>query len=299
MDNVTILVAGVAVIDMVFSVDALPQRPEKYRAKAATMIGGGCAANAAVAIARLGGSPVLVSRVGADSFGTMIVDDLEREGVNCDHIQRHEGCQSTISSVYVTPDGERQLVSFRDWSMPDIPSDLGAVTEFSAYLADTRWPIAATTLMQMARSQGVAGIIDAEAPLAGCEEAMALASHIAFSMQGLRDYTGLDDAETGLRKAAETLDAILIVTDGQNGVYWLEEERLQHASAFQVDAVDTLGAGDVWHGAFALCLGQGKDLRAAILYASATAALKCLRFGGRNGAPMRDEVDIFLKEHAS
>ena len=75
---------------------------------------------------------------------------------------------------------------------------------------------------------------------------------------------------------------------------FVEDGTIAHLPAFAVEAVDTLGAGDVWHGAFALGLAEGQGERAAIRFASAAAAIKCTRFGGRAGAPQRTEIEAFL-----
>jgi sulfofructose kinase len=148
--------------------------------------------------------------------------------------------------------------------------------------------------MEIAHRRGVPGILDAEAPLQESGPAMALASHVAFSAQGLRDYTGCDGIEAGLRAARRQLPGWLCATDGGEGAYWLDKDELGHVPAFPVKAVDTLGAGDVWHGAFALKLGEGAPATGAMHFAHAVAAIKCTRFGGRSGAPSRLEVAEFL-----
>lgn len=294
----TILIAGVAVIDFVFSVDQMPRLPEKYRARDAAIVGGGCAANAAVAVARQGGTACLASRLGDDRIADMIVADLEAEGVDCSLCRRFEGGRSSISSVFVDSGGDRQIVNFRDetisfdsqWLDSRMPGG------FDAVLADTRWPEGAYSVLHAARKQSRPGVLDAEAPLRGAEEAIGIASHVAFSAQGLRDFTGESDLRAGLRAAADQTGAWLCVTDGEAGVTWLEQGRFETFPAFEVDAVDTLGAGDVWHGAFALGLGEGRAEREAIRYANAVAAIKCTRFGGRSGIPDRQETEVFLKE---
>jgi sulfofructose kinase len=88
----------------------------------------------------------------------------------------------------------------------------------------------------------------------------------------------------------------LAVTNGPEGVYWLDGDAVRHMPAFKVDAVDTLGAGDTFHGAFTLRLAETGDAIESLRFASAVAAIKCTRFGGTSGAPTRDEVDAFLKE---
>ena len=110
----TILLAGVAVIDFVFSVDEMPRLAEKYRARDAAIVGGGCAANAAVTVARLGGRAKLAARLGRDRIGDMIIADLEGEGIDCGLCRQFDGGRSSFSSVFVDPAGDRQIVNFRD-----------------------------------------------------------------------------------------------------------------------------------------------------------------------------------------
>ncbi len=88
------------------------------------------------------------------------------------------------------------------------------------------------------------------------------------------------------------------MTNGGGGVFFRHESEIRHEPAFAVDAVDTLGAGDTWHGAFALALAEGQSEREAVRFASAAAAIKCTRFGARNGAPSRAEVNAFLLSRA-
>jgi sulfofructose kinase len=206
--------------------------------------------------------------------------------------------RSSFSSVLVDAAGERLIVNFRDPALPADAAWLAAagLPRFDAALADTRWPEGAAALMGLARDAGVPGVIDAEAPVALAAEALRLASHVAFSAQGLRDFTGSDDLAEGLARAEAAGLAWVAVTDGAAGVLWLEAGRPRHLPAFSVAVADTLGAGDVWHGAFALALAEGRDAPAAIRFASAAAALKCTRPGGRDSAPTRAELDAFLQE---
>lgn len=296
----TVLCAGVAVIDFVLSLPELPRRAEKYRARDAMIVGGGCAANAAVAVARLGGTALLATRLGDDPVGDLIVSDLEREGVDCRLARRYPGRRSSFSSVFVDAAGERQIVNFRD-EMLDREADwlkAGDAPAFDAALADTRWPEDAAALLRLARQRGRPAVLDVEAPVEVAQGALAAATHLAFSEQGLRHFSGHDDVEAGLRAAGALFGAFVCVTQGADGVRWLEGGMLRHMAGFAVDAVDTLGAGDVWHGAFALALGEGKGEVQAMRFASAVAAIKCGRFGGRSGAPSRAEVEEFLRERS-
>jgi sulfofructose kinase len=102
-----------------------------------------------------------------------------------------------------------------------------------------------------------------------------------------------------VRQVAAETGAIVSVTDGARGTWFIQGGEEGHVPAFAVDAVDTLGAGDVWHGALALLLAEGADLERAIRFASATAAIKCGRYGGRAGIPGRAEVETFIAEQAA
>lgn len=295
----TVIAAGVAVIDFVFLLDEAPRAAQKYRANDAAIVGGGCAANAAVAISRLGGQAMLAARLGDDAIGAMIREDLCGEGVDCSLVRHLEGKRSSFSSVTVDGEGERTIVNFRDETM-----DLGiawledrALPEFDAGLADTRWPEGARMLMEAARRRGVPGVMDAEEPVREAEAALRAASHIAFSVQGLQDFHSGDDLDAGLRRAAQETGAIVCVTEGERGVRWLDNGIVRQIPGFSVDVVDTLGAGDVWHGAFALMLAKGLSLPDSARYANAVSAIKCTRFGGRAGAPDAQSVDQFLKDH--
>ncbi|WP_265517444.1 PfkB family carbohydrate kinase [Nitratireductor luteus] len=291
-----IVTAGVAVIDFLMHLDEMPSRPEKYRARDAAIVGGGGGANSAVAVARLGGEAMLATRLGGDAIGTMILDGLATESVDCRLIKRFAGRRSSFSSIFIDAAGERQIVNYRDLDM-DFGADWleeAAVPAFDAALADTRWPQGAAVLMRLARARGKPGVIDAEAPVTEAADALGLCSHAAFSAQGLRDFAGEEALDEALRKAAARLDAFVCVTDGGRGTFWLEKGGIAHEPAPKVTVVDTLGAGDVWHGAFALMLGEGKDTRAAIRFANAAASLKCTRFGGREGAPDRPAVERLI-----
>ena len=294
----TILVAGVAVLDFVFHMEEFPRLAEKYRAEGAAISGGGNAANAAVAIARLGGDAQLAARLGEDQVADMIVADLRQENVGTSLVKQYVGNRSSFSSIYIDGQGERQIMNYRDHELPwdaDWIAD-AAPDNLVATLADTRWPNGALVAMQVAKSLGIPGIMDAEAPVLEAEQAVHAASHVAFSAQGAVDFTGLENIEQAALKADEMLPGMVIITDGENGVVMVRNGEVERFAAFDITPVDTLGAGDIWHGAFALAIGEGMSEEQAIPFASAAAAVKCGRTGGREGAPTRQEVLAFLKE---
>jgi sulfofructose kinase len=286
---------GIATLDYVYSVETIPTRGEKYRSRDLAIVGGGCAGNASVAIARLGGRAWLATRLADDPTGDAIMADLAAEGVEAGLSLRAPGLRSPVSAILVDAQGERMVVSYSDPAMPEatdwLPSALPAGAR--AVLADTRWGEGALAAFKLARAAGVPGVLDGDRTPPN-PDLVATASHVAFSAQALREVSGEDDPRAGLAKIARTVPTWLAVTLGRDGVLFVEDGAVAHLPAFPVEALDTLGAGDVWHGAFALALAEGQGAREAIRFASATAAIKCTRFGGRAGAPKRDEVERFL-----
>ncbi len=289
-----VLICGMAVVDFLFLVDALPRTAEKYRARDASVVGGGGAANAAVAVSRLGGQAHLVARIGDDGIGRLVLADLLAEGVDCNYVQVVGGGRTSFSNVLVDGAGERQVVNFRGDGFSDMADWVSSLRlPFFAALADTRWTEGAAALMDLAAERKVPGIIDGEAPVdPACVER---ATHVVFSAQCLRDFTGCDDPVEGLQAARKRTGAWLAVTVGAGGTHFTDGAKLRHQPAFDVPVVDTLAAGDVWHGAFALALGEGMEEAEAVRLASAVAALKCTRPGGRRGTPTRLDAETFLK----
>lgn len=225
---------------------------------------------------------------------------LTRENVNCDLVRKHPNHRSSFSSIYMDADGERQIVNFRDetlsmgtdWFRAKLP------TNIDASLGDCRWPQGAEMAMQIARDNNVPGVMDAEYHVKEAKAAILLASHVAFSANGAREFSGESDLETAALKSASLIKGHVIVTDGAGDVLEVDNGSLHHHPTFAVDAVDTLAAGDVWHGAFTLALAEHRPVKQAIRFANAAAALKCQRTGGRDGSPSRNDVDEFIKSTA-
>jgi sulfofructose kinase len=291
-----VLCVGHAVQDFVFRVEYLPTTAEKHRATDFASVGGGPAATAAVAIARLGGRARLAARLGADTVADLIEAELTGYGVDCTFVRRFAGRSSSLSSVLIDARGERLIVNYLDAAMPTAADWLPdpRTTGCQAVLADTRWPEGALVALTAARAAGLPAVLDADRPIPADRAVLIAASHVAFSHEALTEFTGESDPLRALERAARGLDAWCCVTAGADGVHVLDAGRHQHLPGHRVPVVDTLGAGDVWHGAFALALAEGRPAIAAARFASAAAALKVQRAGGRAGAPTRVELDAFV-----
>jgi sulfofructose kinase len=291
-----VVCVGVAALDLVFSVDEMPTHPRKHFASGFREIGGGVAANAAVTVAALGGRALYVGRLGTDSTGDRIVAELEELGVDTSRTRRVAGHPSPVSAVIVDRSGARLIVNHTDPGLFEGQTVSATDVEGAdAVLADLRWPEGAAAALRAAAERGSRAVLDFDlSPASGTDEPLCAATHVAFSQPALARLAGVEDPGEGLRVVRARTEAFLAVTAGADGVYWLEGEAVRHLPAFPVRVVDTLAAGDVFHGALALGLAEDRATEDALKLAAASAALKCTRAGGRAGIPTRDEVEAFL-----
>ncbi|MGD9768162.1 MAG: PfkB family carbohydrate kinase [Pseudolabrys sp.] len=298
----TILCAGIAVEDILMRVEHFPAPGTKVSASDYVTVGGGCAANAAVAIARLGGRAAFAGPLGAadDPTSTQIVRNLEQEGIDCSHAVRVNGTTASVSLILIDADGEKTIATRRGDNLGHVlPRDADAALDgIDLLLIDNRFPEFVTVLAQSARARGLPIIIDADKETTEDDPLLSLGTHVIFSTECLRGTTGLNDMETGLRRMRQRLSAFLCATDGAQGAFWFDGDDLRRQPAFAVHAIDTLGAGDTFHGAFALGFAEGQDIPAALRFAAAAAGLKCEHFGGVAGAPRREAVEALLRTRA-
>ena len=297
-----IICVGHSALDRVFTVEAWPQGSAKVVATRFAEVGGGMAANAAVAVARLGGEAHFWGPVGADSVADIMCAQLQAEGVDVRGFHRVAGLQSSTSAILIDARGERLVVGYRGTALEATAEWMGldSVAAAGALLADVRWPGGALAALRAARIAGVVAVLDGDTAERPVLESLARESEYAlFSEAGLACFCAAGDIETGLRQALALGARLAAVTQGERGVRWVEAgsaKGVQHLPAYPVRAVDTLAAGDVFHGAFALELARGKAPSEALRFASAAAAIKCTRPAGRKGSPTRDEVEHFLRE---
>jgi len=290
-----VYLVGLAVVDFVFSVDKFPAGGDKFQAGDARIVSGGCAANAAVAVSRLGGAAALAARVGDDLVADLIAAEMAAEGVHTGGIHRTAGGRSSFSAVYLDRAGERQIVNFRGAGLGGDAGWLALPPDTAAVLTDNRWHAGMRAALALARQKDVPGIVDAEV-LSGGRSSLAQATHVAFSRQGLQSLAPQErDAARALAAVRPLLRGWACVTDGENGVFFTAKKTIENIPAWPVKVRDTLAAGDVWHGAFALRLAEGADEEAAVTFANAAAALKCAAGGGRDGCPRRRAVENFLR----
>jgi sulfofructose kinase len=301
MSTKRIITVGHAALDFVYRIDAFPPRPTKLRAREHITSGGGMAANAAAAAAQLGGAVTLWSRIGDDPAGQVILSDLARAGVDTRYVKVHPGARSATAAVIVDASGERFIVSEDDQEMP-MAADwlpLGNVAGAGAVLSDLSWIEGTQVAFEAARTHGVPTIVDMD--LGGgrlLTEIVHLTDYVIASAPAFERFVAGADTQERLAGLIARGVRHAGVTRGAAGYTWMDRAGLRgEQPAFPVTAVDTTGAGDAFHGAFAWALAGGQPDQVCAEIAAAAAALKCRSLGARAGLPNRDELDTFLAGH--
>ncbi len=295
----SVVIVGHAALDRLYRIEAFPAKPSKVRALDHREEGGGAASNAAAAIAMLGGRAHLWSRVGDDETGEKVRRALDRCGVDTAFVVICAGSITPTAAIVVDAKGERLVISEDDRVMPMeagwVPVD--QVASSGAVLSDLSWLEGTQAAFAEARRCRVPTVADID--LGGgilLDRVIELTDYAIFSAPAFEKF--VEGADAAARFA--TLHARGVqhvgVTRGANGYFWSGREGTGEQQGFAVPVVDTTGAGDAFHGVFALGLASGLSDVAAARAASAAAALKCRRLGARLGLPSAIELDAFLLE---
>ena len=295
-----VLCAGIIVLDEVFRVDEFPKPDGKVQANGYFVVNGGCAANAAVAIARLGGRTALAGPMGGppgtDENGDRVLAALTREHIDCTACQRVPGYATALSAIFIDARGDRTIVTYRDERIAAVkPADPDAlVGKADILLADNRYPAFVEPICAAARRRGIPVVVDGDRPTTEDDPLFAMATHLIFSSECLRETTGTSDLAEHLLRIAKRNDAFLAVSNDTDAVVFLLGGKAARLPVFKIEAVDTLAAGDAFHGGFVLGLAEGKNEIEAMRFGSAVAGIKCSRMGGGAGMPTRAEVEGFF-----
>jgi sulfofructose kinase len=302
---------GVAALDCIMQVDALPGPDQRIPARGAVLAGGGPAATAAVALTRLGVQAALCTVIGDDEPGRFISEGLAREGVNTDLVAVRAGYPSALS-VAIVPDalpGMRSLIAHREAAIPRLTDELATRCEDAdwVHVDHAGWPVVAWL-----REQGVRTPISVDGGNPIPDLSLDGVTLYAPSATELIRRSGANGLASALERSIEEGAAITVATMGAEGAVCLStvdpttnpmavpaaqdapiREGVRwtlHADAHPVDVVSSLGAGDVYHGALLAALVRGQSLEGALRVAAVAAAMSCAGLDGRSAIPSWDEA---------
>ncbi|WP_316979448.1 PfkB family carbohydrate kinase [Shumkonia mesophila] len=290
------IAVGAICATAIYRVEQIKPAPAKIVASELLQVVDGMALSAAFAFVKLGGSARIYGVIGDDEQGHRMAGIISSEGVNADGLHLAPGSSTSQVAVIVDGHGDRLVVPFHDQTT-DRSAGWLPVSEFAGaglVHCDVRWPEGAEVALTAARRMGIPSMIDGDVAAPDIlHRLVPLADYAVFSDAGLAVYSGIADVEAALKAVAAEHQGHVGASCGRQGYMWMEDGAIRHVPAPSVSVVDTLSAGDVFHGAFARALLEGWSLEASASFACCAASLKCTQFGGRLGCPTWEEVDAF------
>lgn len=266
--------------------------------------GGGKVATGIVATARMGGVKcAILGNVGTDRYGQFCVDDFVRHGIDVEGLLQREGTTTNYDLVV----SNRETMGRSIMCYPGTSKKLDVEELNEEYLKQTKYLYIACIndlnkkAMEIVKAAGGKVFIDADGYSKATEESLSdidvfVGSEFFYhGMFGKEGDEGYDDFEGNCRKVMEQGPEIVVFTFGEKGCVGLSKEGFFQLPAYNVDVVDTVGAGDVYHGAFVACLVKGWSVKETAQFCSAVSAIKCTRIGGRAGIPNEETTRKFME----
>jgi len=305
MSKPRIVVVGSSNTDMIIKLDRIPKPGETILGGEFSTAAGGKGANQAVAAARAGGEVTFVARLGQDMFGEKAIAGFVQDGINVEYITRDAGTPSGVALIFVAKDGENSIAVASGANSRLITDHVrkaqGAIANAKSVLMQLETPLeTVAAAAETAARVNVPVVLNPAPARKLSRELFKLVSILTPNEIEAELLTGI--AVTNLKTAARAAEALLargvqrvIITLGARGAFVAAGSTRKLVSSFQVKAVDATAAGDVFNGALAVALGEGKPLLEAVRFANAAAAISVTRLGAQPSAPVRTEIEAFLK----
>jgi ribokinase len=296
-----ILVIGSSNTDMVIKTEKLPAPGETILGGTFFMNPGGKGANQAVAASRLGGKVTFIAKRGNDLFGDQTVELLSKEGIDTQYIAKDAELPSGVALIIVNSKGENNIVvapgSNGSLLPEDLPGDLFSPGRFEILVLQLEIPIMTVEYTTLTASENNIKVILNPAPAQKLHDYLYRHTWLitpdeveAEILTGIkiRDNSSAENAATFFRnKGVKNV----IITMGGKGAFLMSESFTGLVPGVAVIPVDTTAAGDVFNGALAVAISEGKDLKEAVEFANSAAAISVTRMGAQASAPYRNEID--------
>jgi ribokinase len=300
-EAVQVVGLGQASVDYLGRVPTFPNEDEKVELLDIQMQCGGPASTALVTLARLNVATAFIGSISNDPLGLEILSDLEKEGVDVGALKMTPGFTSQLAFIAITAGIGKRTIFWHRGSVPPLePEDvnLGAFPNATLLHLDGLMVEASIEAARQAKAKGMTVVMDAGTMRAGSQRLAALVDVLIASERFATPLVGTDaQPETALEALHELGPERVIITLGPKGSIGSDRRNTVRQRAFPVDALDTTGAGDVYHGGYLYGLFQGWDMLRCMRFGSAVSAIKCCQVGGRQGIPDLDTVETFLRDH--
>lgn len=301
MPGKPIVVVGSSNTDMIIKLDRIPRPGETVLGGEFVTAAGGKGANQAVAAARAGGRVGLVARVGRDALGDQALAGFAADRIDVSHVARDRGAPSGVALIFVATDGENSIAVASGANARLTPADVkkarAAIAGAAVVVMQLETPLATIqAAAEIAAKAGVDVILNPAPAQPLPDDLLGLVSILTPNETEAEILTGI--AVTDEATAAQAAEILLargvgavILTLGARGAFLATEGVRKRIAGFTMKAVDTTAAGDVFNGALAVALAEGRPLEDAVRFANAAAAISVTRMGAQPSAPKRREID--------
>lgn len=289
---------GYTAYDYLGIVPHLPKPDTKLEVRQLLEQGGGPVSTALVTVARLGKTAALIAKIGGDTRGRLMLDDLKRENVDTSGVVVSPEHHSQFAFIMVEPGKGHRTILWGRAGLPNLAEgeiDIDLVRSARLLHVDNHEIPGAIQAARAAKAEGIPILLDAGTPDDRIEELLSLVDFAVASQSFPEKLTGHGDRLRALQAIRDYGPKVAAMTLGPDGAVAVTEGGVFHSPGFPVTVVDTTGAGDVFHGAFAYGIIEGWAIPEILRFSNAVAAMKCGSLGGRTGIPSRSEVEAFLK----
>lgn len=304
MNHIRVVGLGMATLDILVRLNRMPTWDEGGHFSAIAIDGGGPVATAIAAVARLGVPAGFIGTYGSDRLGEIKLRTLTECGIDVSRTVRRPTPENEIVLVHVHEQtGERVFTgssTFQEYQLTPDELDRDYILAADVLHLDGYHADAALEAARRMRAAGKRVVLDGSAtrrPIPPKMAALVSLADVLICGAGFGAMlTGRSDPWEIGRAILDLGPAVVVQTEGRAGSYTVTRGEEFHTSAFEVDVVDTTGAGDVFHGAYIVGMLRGWDVRRIVQFATAVSALKCTGLGGRRPIPCFEQVIAFLRE---
>ncbi|MDD6485232.1 MAG: carbohydrate kinase family protein [Clostridiales bacterium] len=291
---------GANVCDTLMNISAYPAEDTKLGAQSVTISGGGPCATGLAAASILGADCAYIGNLTEDNPGRFLKEDLEKYGVSTRLIRIKKGYTSFSSCIWLSRESASRTCVFYKGDVPPLVLDdeqKRAIEEASLLMIDGNEMDAAEDAVKIAAQNKTKVLYDAGGLYEGVERLLPYTDILIPSEEFALGHTGKKDAKAAAKALFERYSPeVVVITQGKNGGILYDGKEIKEYPAFEVDAVDTNGSGDVFHGAFAFSVNMGYNYYKACIFSSAVSAIKCTKMGARRAVPSFEETVEFLRE---
>lgn len=291
--EIDVLCVGHASYDLIFTVDYHPAADEKVFANDFLACGGGPAANAAVQISKLGGRSAFAGYLGNDLYGEKHLQEFIELGVDTRLVVRGDS-PTPLSTILVKPDGKRSLINYKGQTKPLADSSVDFYQVRSkVILFDGHEPHISLPLAEYAKNANIPTVLDAGSLNSGTQALLSKVDYTICSEKFALQLTG--NVETALQQISQVAP-VVVITLGEHGLIWQRQNEKGQLPALTVEAVDTTGAGDAFHGAFAYGVASNMVWDELLRFSSVAGSLCCERMGARLALANLPEITFALEQ---